>query len=62
MSTTVEVCVGCGHPIGLHYNDVTGVARCLWKKQGTTDRGVIGMPYTQTCKCENFAVPTPDAK
>lgn len=55
MSETIrEVCAHCGHGIERHFNDVTGVARCLWTERGTTDRGVIGLPFERRCGCTNF--------
>lgn len=57
MSHEVEVCVGCGHPIAMHFNDVTGVARCLVvKRRGLSTSGVVGLPLPdEPCSCANFA-------
>jgi len=51
-----EVCVGCAHPIGMHFNDVLGVARCL-----VTDVShPFGIRYeVGHCQCANFEMPKP---
>jgi len=28
--------------------------QCRWTQTGLTQRGVIGLPYTNTCECHNY--------
>ena len=49
-----EVCIGCEHWIGLHYNDVTGRARCRWEHHSVSRSGIIGIPITEDCDCDQF--------
>ena len=51
--TTTEVCVGCTHSIALHFNDVTGVARCLWSRISN----FLGLVNQSGCDCANFVLP-----
>ena len=54
MMQVVEMCEGCGHTIGEHFNDVRGIARCLHVDSGVSDRGIIGIPWSSRCDCVNF--------
>jgi hypothetical protein len=47
-----ETCAGCGHTLGLHFQDVTGKARCLHVEHGESS-GVC-MPYHQQCDCVDY--------
>ena len=49
-----EVCIGCGHSLGNHFQDVTGKVRCLFSSSGTSSEGVLGMPWAETCDCINY--------
>jgi hypothetical protein len=50
----MELCIACGHPISRHFQDVTGVVRCIHTNRGTTTHGIIGMPYEIHCDCANY--------
>ena len=52
-----EVCPACNHGVSWHFNDVTGVARCLVVHRGETTSGIIGLPWERRCPCANFQVP-----
>lgn len=54
---TAEICPGCGHPMSLHVNDVTGRARCFAVERGVSSSGVLGLPYERHCPCADFKVP-----
>lgn len=47
-------CESCGHPLAQHFTDVTGVARCLHVHSGVSTSGIIGMPWSHHCDCENM--------
>lgn len=49
-----EICVGCNHTIGMHFQSVDGKVRCLMPESGTSTSGVLGMPYTMHCDCVNY--------
>lgn len=51
---TSGTCPGCEHPLSQHFKDVTGVVRCLYSRHGLSDRGVIGIPWTEHCDCADY--------
>lgn len=46
-------CQGCDHPLRRHFRAVDGVVVCLVTESGTSSSGVIGLPWTRRCDCEN---------
>ena len=52
-----EVCIGCGHDIGMHFNDVTGRARCLVSMRHV--HAGLSTAYDEPCKCLDFQCPHP---
>ena len=54
---TEASCEGCGHALSWHFRDVTGVVRCTVVHSGVSDRGVIGLPWSQRCGCTNYSLP-----
>ena len=59
---TQTVCAGCGHSLACHFRDVTGVVRCLWRRDGVTTSGVLGMQYAETCDCCDFTSKQAEAR
>lgn len=57
MNQIVEVCTGCGHSLSWHFNDVTGVARCLVVSHHVSTKGILGIPWEEHCPCANFQSP-----
>lgn len=55
----VAVCAACSHALSWHFMDVTGVVRCTVEYHGTSDRGVIGIPWHARCGCADYKVPQP---
>ena len=55
--TTREVCVGCNHAIASHFNDVTGVARCLHRQESYWVSGA-----SLGCACADFVDPNGAAR
>lgn len=48
------LCESCGHPRALHYRDVDNIARCRSVESGVSTSGVIGIPWSRGCDCEEF--------
>jgi len=55
--TSAEVCVGCGHVISKHFNDVIGIARCLHVQRGHG----LAEGFELPCACANFIDPNKTA-
>lgn len=54
-----ERCLGCGHPMRIHFGTPDGKYPCSYDVTYTrlTTSGVIGEPVTtrETCQCEDFS-------
>ncbi len=50
----MNVCIGCDHGLNHHFQDVTGVVRCLVVDSGTSSSGVIGIAYSHQCDCADY--------
>lgn len=48
------ICVGCDHPIGMHFESVDRKVRCLCFSSMVSSKGVIGMPWYQGCDCVDY--------
>ena len=57
---TQEICAGCGHSLGSHFESVDKHVRCLVTEHGTTTGGVIGLPFTHSCDCVDYVSPKMD--
>lgn len=57
-----EACVGCGHDIEMHFQNVLGKARCLVTERGVSSSGVIGLPWEVACDCIDYHSEIAEAK